>query len=420
MSIGLFFYRILGYSVTPLLRPMLRRRSKHGKEDGNRQNERLAKDLPPRPPGVLVWLHGASIGESKLLLELAKRLQTAHPGLNLLLTTQTLTSAKLMSGALPPDARHQMAPIDTPVIARRFIRHWQPDLCVFGEGEIWPNLILEAQKAGASLALVNARMTHKSLQGWSRWQELAKRLLRPFDVMIASDDATATGLSNLLDRTVTTPGNLKSALPLPPADEDTLESIKKDVIGERRCILAASTHPGEEHLFLEAMKNVPDTFLILAPRHPDRAQDIIDDLDARGISYAQRSQDQRATHETHVLLADTIGEMGLWYRLADAVYLGGAHTPGVGGHNPLEAIRLSAPVVTGPDSYNFSGMMDTLTKQGLMSCVAHDASALRAALISAAPLPDSAIAALNANADMPMRVTVEALLNTLPKVGEKK
>lgn len=420
MSIGLFLYRTFGYCVSPFLRLILQRRSKRGKEDENRQNERLGKNLPPRPSGILVWFHGASIGESQLLLELAKRLQIAYPGLNLLLTSQTLTSANLLSDALPTGARHQMAPIDTPAISRRFIRHWQPDLCVFGEGEIWPNLILEAQEAGASLALVNARMTQKSIKGWSRWRGLARKLLRPFDVIIASDDMTATGLSNLLDRVVATPGNLKSALPLPPADEDTLRNMKKDVIGQRRCILAASTHPGEEKLFLEAMKNVPDTFLILAPRHPDRAQDIIDDLDASEIAYTQRSQGKPATSDTHVLLADTIGEMGLWYRLADAVYLGGAHTPGVGGHNPLEPIRLNAPVVTGPDSYNFSSMMDTLTKEGLVSCVAHDAAALRAALTSVSPLPDDAIDALNANADMPMRVTIEALLNTLPRDGEKK
>lgn len=413
-TVGLFLYGALTSALTPLLAPIFRRRAKRGKEDSARYNERIAQTLPPRPAGRLVWLHGASIGESQILMEIGNRLRGRAPDLTILITTQTLTSATLIGDALPANTRHQMAPVDTPAIAKRFIAHWQPDLCIFGEGEIWPNLILAAQTSGAKCALVNARMTKDSLKGWQRWGGIARKLLAPFDTILAADKPTAKGLSRILSRQIHSPGNLKTALRVTAPATAPMNDLKTQFIGPRKCLLAASTHPGEDGLFLQAIKDLPDTVGIIAPRHPDRADSIRKSIEAHGLTCAQRSLGETPTRETDILLADTIGEMGLWYSLADAVYLGGAHTTGVGGHNPLEAIRFSKPVVTGQEAFNFSTMMDSLEQQQLLTRVPHDAAALQTALTSA-PTPEAdALAALAAEAEAPMHATIDALAALLP------
>lgn len=411
---GLYLYSALTSTLTPFLGVIFRRRAKRGKEDAARYNERIARTLPPRPVGPLVWLHGASIGESQILMDVGNRLRGRSPDLTVLITTQTLTSATLIGAALPANTIHQMAPVDTPAVAKRFIAHWQPDACIFGEGEIWPNLIMAAQNAGAKCALVNARMTKSSLKGWQRWGGIARKLLAPFDVILAADKPTAKGLSRILGHDIHTPGNLKTALRISPPTDAMLDNLANAFIGPRKCLLAASTHPGEDDLFLDAIKDLPETVGIIAPRHPDRADSIRKSIESRGLTCAQRSLGEIPTRKTDILLADTVGEMGLWYSLADAVYLGGAHTAGVGGHNPLEAIRFSKPVVTGPDAFNFSAMMDDLEQQHLITRVPNDAAALQQALADAPPPDEDVLAELATEAEAPMNTTIDALAALLP------
>ncbi|KCZ64008.1 hypothetical protein L53_05795 [Hyphomonas sp. L-53-1-40] len=309
-----------------------------------------------------------------------------------------------------------MAPLDTPAIARRFIQHWQPDLCIFGEGEFWPNLILEAEKSGAKRALVNGRMTDSSAEGWQKLSGAFQRLVGRFDVVLAADTDTARRLETLLNQPVQSTGNMKSALPPPSASEVEIRRLRENFLGDRRCILAASTHDGEEAIFLDALKGNDDTALIIAPRHPDRGDAIESLLKTRGLPLARRSRGETPTPRTRILLADTMGEMGLWYRLADAVFLGGGHTEGVGGHNPLEPVRLGRPVVTGPDVFNFATMMDDLEKRGLIRRL-KTPKAIGKALLTMEPPAAEALAALNEAADAPMTVTLEALLPLLPEPG---
>jgi 3-deoxy-D-manno-octulosonic-acid transferase len=409
-------YRGFARIVSPFLPGLLRRRARAGKEDFGRMNERLARGMPNRRPGRLVWLHGASVGESRLLLELGHRLVAARPDLMLLFTSQTLTSARLLGPALPDAAIHLMAPLDTPAIARRFIRHWQPDLCVFGEGEIWPNLIFEAGRSGAKRALVNARMTQGSADGWRRVRKLFGKLVGAYDVVLAADTDTAQRLGSLLGHNVRSAGNLKSALPGPEASDFEITRIRDGFIGTRRCLVAASTHAGEEALFLDAVSDMPDTALIIAPRHPERGDEVEALIKARGLLHARRSKGQVANTRTRVLLADTMGEMGLWLRLADAVYLGGGHAEGVGGHNPLEPVRFSKPVVTGPLVFNFASMMADLEARGLIR-TATDAAGVADALQNAAPPSVAAVEALAEHADAPMVETLAALLPLIPEPG---
>ena len=415
MTPALFAYRLATYAMSPFLGFVLRARAKSGKEDYLRLHERYAKRLPPRRPGPLIWLHGASVGESGLLLELGRRLIAARPGVMLVFTSQTQTSARLLGPLLPDNAIHAMAPLDTPQAARRFIRHWKPDLCVFAEGEIWPNLIHEARKSGARTALVNARMTQKSAEGWLKVRGLFRQLVGRFDIVLAADLDTGQRLENLLGRPVRAAGNLKSALPPPAANEVELTRIVTNFIAGRRCLLAASTHPGEEEIFLDAAAALDeDVALIIAPRHPERGEEIEALLKQRGLRHARRSKGVQPDKRDRVLLADTMGEMGIWLRAASAVYLGGGHAEGVGGHNPLEPIRLNRPVATGPHVHNFAELMAGLEASGLVHTVT-DTASLADFLHAPTPVPADALAVLAARSEEPMLLTLGALLPLLPR-----
>ncbi|MEZ5997897.1 MAG: glycosyltransferase N-terminal domain-containing protein [Hyphomonas sp.] len=414
MTPALHAYRFLTGALSPFAGFVLRRRAAAGKEDYLRLHERFAKRMPARRSSApLIWLHGASVGESTLLLELGNRLIAERPDLMLLYTSQTLTSARLIEPQLPRNAFHQMAPIDTPGAARRFIRHWSPDLCIFGEGEIWPNLILEAEKIGARRVLVNGRMTEKTAQGWMRGRKAFQELVGKFDAVLAADEDTARRLATLTGKPVTYAGNLKSALPPPSANDVELRRLHEGFKGQRKCFLAASTHPGEEVIFLDAVKSIPDAALIIAPRHPARGADLVDLLRARGLTCARRSKGEVPNQRTDVLLADTIGEMGIWYRLADAVYLGGGNAPGIGGHNPLEPIRLGKPVVSGPDVFNFSTMTADLEERGLIRLL-KTPKAIGRALTTMSPPSSASLDLLAHEADEPMQVTLDALRPLLP------
>lgn len=414
MTPALFAYRLATRLAAPLLGFVLNTRASHGKEDILRLNERFATRLPPRRPGTLVWLHGASVGESRILLELGRRLIAARPGIMLLFTSQTQTSARLMGKEIPDSAIHAMAPVDTPMAARRFIQHWRPDLCIFAEGEIWPNLILEAERAGARRALVNARMTDRSADGWARVTRLFRVLIGRFDVILAADPETGARLERLLGRAVRVPGNLKSAQSPPQANAVDLARIAAGFVNGRPCFVAASTHPGEEEIFLNATAAMADAALIIVPRHPERGDEIADLLKARRLPFARRSKGDVAAPRDRVLLADTMGEMGLWLRLATAVYLGGGHAADIGGHNPLEPVRLRKPVLTGPSVFNFASMMADLEARGLVRTVTGSGE-LAAGLADPPTVSEAAVAALEADADAPMNATLEALLPLIPK-----
>ena len=418
MTLGLLLYRTASSFLGLFSGFLLKGRVHAGKEDVARLNERRARDLMRRPPGTLIWLHGASVGESLMLLELGVRLQDACPDLQLLFTSQTQTSARLLIERLPENARHQMAPLDTPAAARRFVSHWQPDLVIIAEGEIWPNLLSEVARSDARLTLINARMAEKSLRNWARWPRTARSVFGQFDLIMAADERTAAGLTPYSASDVHRTGNLKSALSPPKSDELELKQIESSFIGSRSCFIGASTHPGEEALLIEACAQIdPAPALILAPRHPERGDEIEALIRSRGLTMSRRSRAEPVTMTTDVLLADTLGEMGLWYRLADAIYLGGAHETGIGGHNPIEPLKLKKPVITGPYVSNFTETFEQLVDSGA-AVFAATADGLAACFEARSPLSEAAYEALLACAEAPMTATLEQLLLLLPAPGD--
>jgi 3-deoxy-D-manno-octulosonic-acid transferase len=358
-TLPLTLYRAATAALEPLAPWLLDRRAARGKEDAARVRERLGHAGLPRPDGPLVWLHGASVGETLSLLPLIGWLRMQRPDLTLLVTSGTATSADLLARRLPAGVIHQYAPIDAPGAVRRFLAHWRPGLVVLAEGEIWPNLIGQTKAAGAKLALVSARMTASSAAGWAKLPKSAKAVFGAFDAVLAQDGASARRL------TVLGAGddgrlNLKLAGEALPVDPAALKAIAA-AAGKRPILLAASTHRGDEAMVLDAYAQAdPDhrALLVIAPRHPARAQDVVDLARDEGFTAALQSETPFGRAEVQVI--DTLGELGPWFAAAALAYVGGGLSDRIGGHNPLEAARLDCAVVSGPCVGNWASVYEAL------------------------------------------------------------
>lgn len=348
-------YRHLMLMLEPLAGVILKRRVKSGKEDETRIAERKGVASLSRPAGTLVWMHGASVGETSMLLPLIKRLLDDDPKLHILVTSGTMTSAKIMADRLPPRAFHQMVPLDGPNFVENFLAHWQPNLAVWAESEIWPNLVLQTKASHAKMALINARLSQNSVDRWRAKRNFAHQVFSCFDIILPADTLTHNALQFLGGNVVSQIGNLKTAAP--PLEYDAVESAKlKNAIGHRPVWLAASTHAAEEDAILKAHITGPgqkaDALLLWVPRHPERGNEIAQ-LCA-GHAIAIRSNGEFLTSKTSIYIMDTLGEMGLALDLADVAFVGGSLHESLTGHNPLEPARAQVPILTGPHVSSFT------------------------------------------------------------------
>lgn len=373
MSPALALYRLATRLIEPLAPRLLDRRAAQGKEDPARVDERLGVPGVDRPDGDLVWLHGVSVGETLSLLPLVERFRRSRPDLTVLVTSGTVTSADLMARRLPPGVIHQYAPIDGPCAVAAFLDYWRPSLGVFVESELWPNLLVEADRRGVRLALVSARVTEKSADGWKRAPGMARRLLSTFDLILPQDPASADRLSTMGGR-IDGQVNLKlSGEPLP--HDAAAFSRLSAAIGDLPVVVVASTHEAEELALARALSGlVQPICLILVPRHPERGPAIGADLAAAGFAVSLRSLGQAPGADGAVHIADTLGELGLFLRLADVVVMGGSFAPAlglepVGGHNPLEPARLGKPTISGPDASNWRSVAALLVEAGGLTVV---------------------------------------------------
>ena len=373
MSFALQAYRLATRLIEPFAPRLLDARARKGKEDPARVDERLGLTRMARPEGEVIWLHGVSVGETLSLLPLVERFREARPDVTVLVTSGTTTSAQLLGRRLPTGAVHQYAPVDGPAAVAAFLDHWRPSLGVLVESELWPNLILEAQARGVPLVLASARITEKTATGWARFPRAARRLLSAFARVLPQDEASAErlrGLGARIDGQV----NLKLAGGPLPHDAAAFTALSA-AIGDRSVVVAASTHEGEEIALVRALDRLAERLcLIIVPRHPDRAGEIATTLKRDGYAFALRSAGQPLTRETDLYVADTLGEMGLFLRLADVVVMGGSFAPAlglpaVGGHNPLEPARLGKPAVTGRDASNWQAVTTALAASGGLAVV---------------------------------------------------
>jgi len=345
--------------ATKALRPaanyMLMRRIHFGKEDPDRVDERRGVASYERPEGRLIWMHGASVGETSMLLPLIDQLLERHNDINILVTSGTKTSAQIMADRLPRGAFHQMMPLDVPAYVTRFLDTWKPDLAVWAESEIWPNLVLQTKASDAKMALINARMSQKSIDGWRSKRGFAREIFGCFDTILPADDLTHNALKFLGGNVVSEIGNLKTAAPAPKFEAGEAARLR-NVIGDRPIWLAASTHAPEEELIITAHEAIrakyPKAILILLPRHPERGDEIAAICD--GHNLAQRSKGEQPDMATSIYLMDTLGEMGLALALSDLVFIGGSLDRALTGHNPLEPARADVPILTGPHVASFT------------------------------------------------------------------
>ncbi len=349
-------YRLATKVAEPLLPLYLRLRLRRGKEDAVRLKERLGHARLTRPKGKkLLWVHAASVGEANSVLPLLLAFQERYPSWWIMVTTGTVTSAALMKERLPAGAFHQYIPLDAPRAVARFLAHWQPDAAWWVESELWPNLLFSAKEAAIPLALINARMSEKSAHGWRRFPCSIARLLGCFRLILAQSEADAERFRRLGADGVRYAGNLKFDAPALPADKISLEAFERQ-IGSRPCWLAASLHPGEVEAIVDTHVQLSDSYpgllTIIVPRHPEKGSAMQEACAAKSIPAALRSAGENM-ESAAVYIADSLGELGLFYRLSPIAFIGGSLIEH-GGQNPLEAARLGCAIVMGKHMFNFA------------------------------------------------------------------
>jgi 3-deoxy-D-manno-octulosonic-acid transferase len=362
-------YRIATTCLAPAAPLWLRWRLRRGKEEPARLGERYGIAARPRPEGDLVWAHGASIGEAMSLLPLVEAMTLR--GLKVLVTTGTTTSAAVLARRLPAGARHQFLPLDGPGYMGRFLDHWQPRLGLVAESELWPNMILEADRRRVPLILVNGRMSPRSFARWRKRPDFARALLGRFALCIAQSEGDSDRLAALGAPLAEISGNLKFDLPPPPADPALVEQLAGRLSG-REVWMAASTHPGEEAAVLQAHRSLrPGSrrlLTIVAPRHPERGQAVEEAALRMGLDTVRRSAGGSPEQAGDIYVADTVGELGLFLRLSALVFMGGSLVPH-GGQNPFEAARLGTPILHGPHTGSFLDIYAALDAAGGARCV---------------------------------------------------
>ena len=370
-------YRALTWAAGPLIRRYLARRLAAGREDAARFNERLGVPSCPRPDGPLVWIHASSVGESLSMLSLIERLRRERPEIAVLMTSGTVSSAAILQDRLPGGVIHHYIPVDRATWVNRFLDHWRPDLVLWVESEFWPCILSEVEKRSIPAMLMNARISTKSWRGWRRAPWMIRRILATFDLCMAQTEFDAERLRGLGATCVTCPGNLKFAADPLPADPNALAELESAMAARPRW-LAFSTHSGEEEIISAAhailVRNLPDILTIVVPRHPARAPEIETVLARHGLTCAVRSRKDAVDRRAGFLLADTMGELGVFFRLTDIAFVGGSLVPH-GGQNPIEPARLGCAIVHGPHMENFLAIEGEMNVAGA-SAVASTAAEL--------------------------------------------
>ena len=352
--------------LAPALRIHLARRVRRGKEIATRACERRGIATRPRPDGPLLWLHAVSVGETLSILPVIAALHHDRPDLHFLVTTATTTSAALLSqrlGELPHGVRiiHQFVPLDVPAWMRRFVRHWHPDAAILTESELWPNMIAACRREHVPVLLINGRMSDRSHAMWQRLPCLIGVMLRTLAWACARSAEDARRFRALGREDIVVLGDLKDAATRPREDTDL--ALLRRQVGHRPVWIAASTHPGEEEVIVQAASlardSIANLLTILVPRHPERGPAVMriaqEDVARRGLGQVPGALDS-------IWSCDTLGEMELFYALHCPVLMGNSLLPAPqgGGHNPMEPARLGNALASGPSIGNFRQAFTTL------------------------------------------------------------
>ena len=386
-------YRLGGRLFMPLISRRIRLKHQAERGPDARLPERFGRATLRRPAGRLIWVHAVSVGEALSVLDLCRAL--AHDA-QVLLTTTSVTSGALVKDRLPGGVVHQFAPIDTALSVRRFLDHWRPDAMVLTESEIWPVTIDALTSRSIPFAIVNGRISEKSARGWARFApRLASAALSRASLILAQDGESQRRFEDLGAENVDVGGSLKSAaakLPVNAKDRETM----LEWAGAGPLWLAASTHAGEEEIVLATHMRLreiePRARLVLAPRHPHRGDEVAHLVDAAGLAFSRRSSDGQPGKDDSIYLADTLGEMGLWFDLCPTVLMGGSLIPGIGGHNPMEPAQFGCAILSGPFVDNAEALYSELVAQGKARLIPSDPEVLSVAVAEDISKPHNAVA----------------------------
>jgi 3-deoxy-D-manno-octulosonic-acid transferase len=361
---ALSLYRWGGVALYPVVGPYIALRAAKGKEDRARRRERYGVAGVERPAGPLVWFHAASVGETNSIVPLVKEVR--RRGIAVLLTTGTVTSAKVVRDRLGSDVIHQFVPLDLKPAISRFLEYWHPDLAIMAESEIWPMTILELGKRHIPQVLVNGRISDRSFPRWKRRHAFADALFENFALVIAQSEIDADRFRTLGALPVMVSGNLKVDTDAPPADPAVLKTYLDQIAG-RRTWAAISTFEGEEaaagNVHRALKERTPGLLTIIVPRHPERSDAVADMLAARGLKVVRRTSGEPLTPETDIFLGDTIGEMGLYLRMTEIAFVGRSLFA-EGGQNPLEPAMLGCAILSGGNVQNFREAYQQLARNG--------------------------------------------------------
>ncbi len=368
--------------IEPIAPIILKRRLKRGKEHTTRWREKLGYPSAPRPNGPLVWMHGVGEGEVMALRGLILMLREMRPNLQFLVTSTALNSATAWDRNPIEGAVHQFLPIDLPKAMDRFLDHWKPDLAIWAEQDLWPAMVWRVAERGIGQAIVNARLNNDAFEKRAKAAEVYGAALSRIAIIDAQDDETATNLTKLGGRDVTVSGSLKPIAP-PLSDWPVERAAIERGLNGRSLWLCASSHPADEAIALDAQTQRTGSLLVIAPRRPKRTDDIVAAATARGLKVAIGA-DSASLRDANVIIDNSFGQMGLWYRMAEFALIGGTFCD-IEGHNPWEAVNLNCPVLHGPRTANFAfdykmldGVGGALAINGSTDIVALDPATLSA------------------------------------------
>ena len=352
-------YYVISILLMPLTGIYINRRIKLNKEDTKRFKERYGRSSVQRTEGSLAWLHAASVGESLSILTIINELEKLKSIDQILLTTGTTSAAEIVANKLSSKTVHQYLPLDNPIFNKRFLKHWNPTYAIFVESEIWPNLIMQIKKLEIKLAIVNGRMTLKSYNKWLRFKKSSELIFKSFDLCLTQNKESSLFYKKLGINNTYYTGNLKFSSDKFEVTEDDFNDLKGMFKG-RKVFLAASTHLGEEKIISEITNKIRESkkefITIIVPRHPNRTN-LLDQMTNSKV--VMRSSNEKVDQATDIYLADTFGELGIFYKLADFIFIGGSFVPH-GGQNPIEAAYFCNNIFHGKYIENFSEVYETL------------------------------------------------------------
>lgn len=348
----LILYNIAWILCLPFMILVLIARIILGKEDIMRIKERFGLPSAVRSTKGIIWIHAASVGESRVAITLTRHFKIKYPKHRILITTGTITSANIVRSFASSRIVHQFLPMDHPLFVWLFLRNWKPDLGIFVESELWPNLVFMGARF-CPLILVNAIISENSFKNWSKCKSFVKTMLQKFRYILCQSTIDAQKYKTL-GADAKFIGNLKYAGAKLDVNLSHL-NVLREMVGQRPIFLAASTHPGDDEIMvlthIQIKKEYPDILTIIVPRHIARATDIKEMVLRKGLSCAMRSRKEYIAKNTDIYIADTMGELGMLFSIAKVSFIAGSFKNG--GHNPIEAAYFNTHIIFGPDMSNF-------------------------------------------------------------------